>query len=131
MIKMFFKKKQNHKNEKLHLLLDDEQAAYSNDSQDRYDYDNIDQIEEESRNQEHSAFEYLEDEAIYQRSETQDDDHKIYYQEENEIEVENDDYAPIRKKRAKYHAKIDRFLTNGIIIVGVLLLGVLLIAFMG
>lgn len=36
-----------------------------------------------------------------------------------------------RTKRAKYHAKIDRFLTNGIIIVGILLVAVLLIAFLG
>lgn len=36
-----------------------------------------------------------------------------------------------RPRRAKYHARIDRFLTNGIIIVGVLLFAVLLIAFMG
>lgn len=33
-------------------------------------------------------------------------------------------------KRAKYNARIDRFLTNGIIIVTVLLIAVLLIAFL-
>lgn len=34
-------------------------------------------------------------------------------------------------KRAKYNSKVDQFLTNGIIIVGVLLLAILLIAFLG
>ena len=33
-------------------------------------------------------------------------------------------------RRAKYSAKVDRFLTNGIIVVGVLLIAVLLIAFL-
>lgn len=35
-----------------------------------------------------------------------------------------------KQKRAKYSAKVDRFLTNGIIIVTVLLIAVLLIAFL-
>lgn len=72
----------------------------------------------------------------------QDDQYQVYYQEEgyepmapstntrysDELAQDN---SEIRGKRAKYHAKIDQFLTNGIIIVGVLLLAVLLIAFLG
>lgn len=54
-------------------------------------------------------------------SETSDQAIKESYEEENE-------QTSIR--RAKYSAKVDRFLTNGIIVVGVLLIAVLLIAFL-
>lgn len=37
---------------------------------------------------------------------------------------------PMRGQRAKYHAKMDRFLNNGILLVGVLLILVLVIAFL-
>lgn len=73
---------------------------------------------------------------------TQDDHYQVYYQEEGYEPIGSStntyysdelaqDNPEIRGKRAKYHAKIDQFLTNGIIIVGVLLLAVLLIAFLG
>lgn len=72
----------------------------------------------------------------------QDDQYQVYYQEEGYEPIASSnnthysdelaqDNSEIRGKRAKYHAKIDQFLTNGIIIVGVLLLAVLLIAFLG
>lgn len=72
----------------------------------------------------------------------QDDQYQVYYQEEGYEPMSSStnthysdklaqDNSEIRGKRAKYHAKIDQFLTNGIIIVGVLLLAVLLIAFLG
>ncbi|MGX7109305.1 hypothetical protein [Facklamia miroungae] len=49
-----------------------------------------------------------------------------------DLGVENltDEDSSKIKKRAKYSAKIDRFLNNGILIVGVLLILVLLIAFL-
>lgn len=73
---------------------------------------------------------------------TQDDHYQVYYQEEGYEPIASStntyysdelaqDNPEVRGKRAKYHAKIDQFLTNGIIIVGVLLLAVLLIAFLG
>lgn len=72
----------------------------------------------------------------------QDDQYQVYYQEEGYEPIASStnthysdelaqDNPEVRGKRAKYHAKIDQFLTNGIIIVGVLLLAVLLIAFLG
>lgn len=71
-----------------------------------------------------------------------DERYQVYYQDENYNPFDSehntmnsvhpsDELQTPRGKRAKYHAKIDRFLTNGIIIVGVLLLAVLLIAFLG
>ncbi|MGX7092430.1 hypothetical protein [Hutsoniella sourekii] len=39
-------------------------------------------------------------------------------------------YSQPLKRRSRYHAGMDRFLNNGIIIVGILLLIVLLIAFL-
>lgn len=41
-----------------------------------------------------------------------------------------DETLPLTGKRAKYSAKMDKFLNSGIIIVGVLLVAVLLIAFL-
>lgn len=61
---------------------------------------------------------YLE---VQKNSETSDQAIKRSFEEEN-------DQTSIR--RAKYSAKVDRFLTNGIIVVGVLLIAVLLIAFL-
>lgn len=72
----------------------------------------------------------------------QDERYQVYYQDEDYepmasnhhsgySESPQQDVFVNRGKRAKYHAKIDQFLTNGIIIVGVLLLAVLLIAFLG
>jgi len=50
---------------------------------------------------------------------------------ENESEMSDElEKAPLDGKRAKYSARIDRFLTNGIIVVGVLLIAILLIAFL-
>lgn len=47
--------------------------------------------------------------------------------EEAETETESE---PLPNKRTKYSPKVDRFLTNGIIVVTVLLVAVLLIAFL-
>ena len=60
---------------------------------------------------------------IYQNSFEIDDETTEFIQEDNDAE-----YA--YQRRAKYHTKMDRFLTNGIIIVGVLLVAVLLVAFL-
>ncbi|WP_124057558.1 hypothetical protein [Vaginisenegalia massiliensis] len=50
---------------------------------------------------------------------------------EDNDDWQGEDQDPgLPKKRAKYSAKVDRFLNSGIIIVGVLLLAVLLIAFL-
>lgn len=56
---------------------------------------------------------------------------KAYEAEVKSIqEVYEDDNEQGNVRRAKYSAKVDRFLTNGIIVVGVLLIAVLLIAFL-
>lgn len=49
---------------------------------------------------------------------------------EDSISDEQEDSDPSPQRRAKYSAKIDHFLNNGIIIVGALLVMVLLIAFL-
>lgn len=43
--------------------------------------------------------------------------------------LDEEDPEVVYQRRAKYHARMDRFLNNGIIIVGVLFICVLLIAF--
>ncbi len=55
-------------------------------------------------------------------------DEEVVYEETTDSH-EDTEQTPIQR-RAKYHARMDRFLTNGIIIVGVLLICVLLIAFL-
>ncbi|MBR7927942.1 hypothetical protein KBI51_07100 [Aerococcaceae bacterium zg-ZUI334] len=74
----------------------------------------------------------------FQLNDNFDDDTIIYDRMDEAFENEEfDNDSPIisnensiRGRRSKYHARIDKFLTNGIIIVGVLLLAVLLIAFL-
>ncbi|EFR31125.1 hypothetical protein [Eremococcus coleocola] len=50
-----------------------------------------------------------------------------YYDKDIEADYEEE---IIQRRRSKYNLALDRFLNNGIIIVGVLLLAVLLIAFL-
>ncbi|MGX7349322.1 hypothetical protein [Dolosicoccus paucivorans] len=63
------------------------------------------------------------------------EDYSIEYGDSFEPEtfqpsVEEQEELVERRYRAKYSAKVDRFLNHGIIIVGVLLLAVLLIVFL-
>lgn len=58
------------------------------------------------------AFDYIEEK----------DQEKLYLQDDENI-------SP-KEQRAQYHAGMDRFLNNGILICGVLLLAVLLVAFL-
>lgn len=54
------------------------------------------------------------------------------YDELEEIQDDNDqdEFLETRQRRVKYHVKMDQFLNNGILIVGVLLALVLVIAFL-
>ena len=55
--------------------------------------------------------------------------HSYTVKNENTKSDQMNDLEPVHQ-RAKYSAKIDRFLNNGIMIVGVLLIAVILIAFL-
>ncbi len=66
---------------------------------------------------------------VYAEENWDQDDEEDYGDNEFTENQEDSDQTPIQR-RAKYHARMDRFLTNGIIIVGVLLICVLLIAFL-
>lgn len=98
----------------------DEENYYSHPSSDDHLQDEL-----------NDTYSYEDKEEIYpSRSEyfKQQSDEMIT---ENESEMFDEwEKAPIDGKRAKYSAKIDRFLTNGIIVVGVLLIAILLIAFL-
>lgn len=65
--------------------------------------------------------------AKNRREERLSDNHFETQDYSETIEAEN--VRPV-EQRAKYNAKVDRFLNNGIIIVGVLLILVLIIAFL-
>ncbi|MDO4432655.1 MAG: hypothetical protein Q4B80_04980 [Aerococcaceae bacterium] len=67
-----------------------------------------------------------ETEALAEKTEILSEETNIMSEETQMADVK----AGSLPQRAKYHARIDRFLTNGIMIVGVLLIGVLLIAFL-
>ncbi|MGX7106722.1 hypothetical protein ACWOBE_02875 [Hutsoniella sourekii] len=57
-------------------------------------------------------------------------DSNLDYLREIHDDQESQYSQPPLKRRSRYHAGMDRFLNNGIIIVGILLLIVLLIAFL-
>lgn len=82
------------------------------------------------RNRENYHTSYDEDE-YYSNDDTTEYDEQNW--DEDEMNKSNDeglDYNYNKSQRAQYSYRIDRFLTNGIIIVAVLLLAVLLIAFL-
>lgn len=65
-----------------------------------------------------------------QMIESLDSENQVIYEAPDQQEAYQDYPEEAIGRRAKYSAKLDKFLNNGIIIVGILLLMVLLIAFL-
>lgn len=98
-----------------------------------YDEDYFSQVEDDQPYPTRSAYHgnYRDQEDIHLNSVNEDDANTIEYQVDNqdELPTEDDGDQPIGQ-RARYHAGIDRFLNNGILICAVLLIAVLLVAFL-
>ncbi|MBF6626163.1 hypothetical protein IU402_06185 [Aerococcaceae bacterium zg-BR9] len=125
---MRFKSKEEHEKEQMNRLLERANENYyeHNDFEDdSYPYGEMDEP-------------YLTDEAYiteesYGMNESYAVDDDYLYDSDSSVAANDNRQSrpePVLGRRSKYHARIDKFLNSGIIIVGVLLLAVLLIAFL-